>query len=105
MRVLPSARSFENALRRLQWPISTRCERMAVAREGGFIAMSRRFTMKRRTFLGLTTLAFPAILSAQSPARKVRIAVIGMGGRGTSHAVTLAKLPGVEVEVQQAATN
>ena len=53
--------------------------------------------MKRRTFLGLTTLAFPAILSAQSPARKVRIAVIGMGGRGTSHAVTLAKLANVEV--------
>ena len=53
--------------------------------------------MKRRTFLGLTTLAFPAILSAQSPAKKVRIAVIGMGGRGTSHAVTLAKLANVEI--------
>ena len=53
--------------------------------------------MKRRTFLGLSALAFPAIGSAQSAARKVRVAVIGMGGRGTSHAVTLSKLAGVEV--------
>lgn len=53
--------------------------------------------MKRRTFLGLTTLAFPAIVLGQSPAKKLRIAVIGVGGRGTAHAVNLAKLAGVEV--------
>ena len=34
--------------------------------------------MKRRTFLGLTTLAKPAILSAQSSARKVRVPVAGI---------------------------
>lgn len=53
--------------------------------------------MKRRTFLGLSTLALPAFLSAGAPARKVRVAVIGMGSRGSSHALSLGKLAGVEV--------
>lgn len=53
--------------------------------------------MHRRQFLSTTALAFPAILLAQAPSRRIRVAVVGTAGRGTAHAVELAKLAGVEV--------
>jgi predicted dehydrogenase len=53
--------------------------------------------MHRRTFLATTALAFPALLIGQTPSRRIRVAVVGTSGRGTSHAVELAKLANVEV--------
>ena len=53
--------------------------------------------MRRRTFLATTALAFPAVLLGQAPSRRLRVAVVGTSGRGTAHAVELAKLAGVEV--------
>lgn len=53
--------------------------------------------MNRRRFLAASTLAFPALLLAQKPSRRVRIAVVGTSGRGTAHAVQLAQLSDVEV--------
>src|SRR6478735_4969712 len=53
--------------------------------------------MRRRTFLATTALAFPAVLLGQAPSRRIRVAVVGSSGRGTSHAVELAKLADVEV--------
>src|SRR5688572_6012818 len=53
--------------------------------------------MHRRTFLATTALAFPALLIGQTPSRRVRVAVVGTAGRGTGHAVELAKLANVEV--------
>lgn len=53
--------------------------------------------MDRRQFLSTTALAFPAILLAQTPSRRIRVAVVGTSGRGTAHAVELAKLADVEV--------
>jgi predicted dehydrogenase len=53
--------------------------------------------MKRRQFLASTAIAMPALLLGQTPSRKLRVAVAGMGGRGTSHAIELARLPDVEV--------
>lgn len=53
--------------------------------------------MNRRAFLSTTALAFPALLLAQTPNRRVRVAVVGTAGRGTAHAVELAKLADVEV--------
>jgi predicted dehydrogenase len=53
--------------------------------------------MQRRTFLATTALAFPAVLLGQTPSRRLRVAVVGTAGRGTSHAVELSKLADVEV--------
>ncbi len=54
--------------------------------------------MNRRTFLAATaaTLAFPNLRAADSPARRLRVAVIGLG-RGMGHVQALLQLPGVEI--------
>jgi predicted dehydrogenase len=53
--------------------------------------------MNRRSFLTTTSLAFPALLLGQAPSRQVRVAIVGSAGRGTAHAVELARLADVEV--------
>src|SRR4051812_4178507 len=54
--------------------------------------------MNRRTFLAATaaTLAFPHVRAADSPARRLRVAVIGLG-RGMGHVQALLQLPGAEI--------
>lgn len=53
----------------------------------------------RRSFLAATgsALGFPAILRAQSPAKTIRLAVIGCGGRGAANLAALLKDPNVAV--------
>jgi predicted dehydrogenase len=53
--------------------------------------------LSRRRFLATTALAFPALLLAQKPGRLVRVAIVGTSGRGTDHAMALAKLADVEI--------
>ncbi len=58
--------------------------------------------LSRRSFLAATggaALAFPALLSAQSPAQVIRLAIIGCGGRGASNLAMLLKDPNVAVTV------
>lgn len=54
----------------------------------------------RRHFLTTTAraaLGFPALLRAQSPAKTIRLAIIGCGGRGGSNLASLVKDPGVVI--------
>jgi predicted dehydrogenase len=54
----------------------------------------------RRHFLTTTAsaaLGFPAILRAQSPAKTIRLAIIGCGGRGGSNLAALVKDPNVVI--------
>jgi predicted dehydrogenase len=56
--------------------------------------------LSRRHFLTTTTsaaLGFPAILRAQSPAKTIRLAIIGCGGRGGSNLASLVKDPNVVI--------
>ncbi len=45
-------------------------------------------SLSRRRFLGAATaaaLSFPAVLRAQSPSKKLNLAIIGCGGRGAGN--------------------
>jgi predicted dehydrogenase len=57
--------------------------------------------MKRRDFVAGAALAagtrFIARSSEAAPSDRIRVAVIGMGGRGRQHMRLLAKIPGIEV--------
>lgn len=60
--------------------------------------------ISRRRFIGSSTLAtaagaaiqFPSVIRAQNSAERIVLALIGAGGRGSSHASAMARLPGVE---------
>lgn len=51
----------------------------------------------RRTFLGSAVLAAPALLPAQSPNDAVRVAVIGVGNRGSYLLRHVMNVPGVKI--------
>jgi predicted dehydrogenase len=59
--------------------------------------IDRRDFVKQTTVAGLGLLAQPRIRLARSPNETVRVAVVGVNGRGVVHAQNFAKLPNSEV--------
>ena len=63
-------------------------------------AIDRRsfLTASARVTAGLTAaVASPSVLGANAPNETIRLAIVGVGGRGTNHAEGFAQLDGVEV--------
>ena len=65
------------------------------------VAPKKRYskTMQSRRTMLKTALAMPALLAAQSPNDTVRVAVIGVGNRGSYLLQNLLKVPGVQIVV------
>src|SRR5882672_7191179 len=59
--------------------------------------MQHTYNMLSRRDVLKTTLAMPALLQAQSPNDTVRVAVIGVGNRGSYDLKSVLKVPGVKV--------
>ena len=57
----------------------------------------RRFLQQASGTLAATTFGFPALLRSQSPAKTLRLAIIGCGGRGGSNLAALLKDPNVVI--------
>lgn len=55
-------------------------------------AMNRRDVLKTTAITAAATIAAPAILRAQNLNNKLRVAIVGMGGRSRSHAECLVEL-------------
>lgn len=58
---------------------------------------SRRHFLTTTASAASAALGFPAILRAQSPAKTIRLAIIGCGGRGGSNLAALVKDPNVVI--------
>jgi predicted dehydrogenase len=61
------------------------------------LSSRRRFLQQASGTLAASALAFPALLRSQSPAKTIRLAIIGCGGRGGSNLAALLKDPNVVI--------
>lgn len=61
------------------------------------ISSRRRFLQQASGTLAATTFGFPSLLRSQSPAKTIRLAIIGCGGRGGSNLASLLKDPNVVI--------
>jgi predicted dehydrogenase len=61
------------------------------------LSSRRRFLQQASGTLAASALAFPSLLRSQSPAKTIRLAIIGCGGRGGSNLAALLKDPNVVI--------